>query len=119
MAKINNLYGYNLNLPATYMGPNYIYAISIPPSGSASLVTYNINLNPSSTYPVLPSPVARVSCTYAQQAYFSTERTGGVNGAVIPANINTNQRIYIIRTQSGSMASRGLISVVTRKKQGN
>lgn len=95
--KINNLYGYNLNLPTTYMGPNYIYAISIPSSGSASLVTYNSNLNPPAAYPVLPSPVASTSCTYTQQAYFNTARTGGANGAVIPANINTNQRVYIIR----------------------
>ena len=54
--------GYNLNLPATYKGPNHVYAISISPSGGASLVTYNSNLNPPSTYPVLPSPVAGASC---------------------------------------------------------
>ncbi len=97
LAKINTLYGYNMNLPATYMGTNYVYAISIAVSGDARLVTYNSNLNPPVTYPVLPSPVARTACTYSQQPYFSTARTGGVDGAVIPTNINKNQRIYIIR----------------------
>ncbi len=97
LANINTLYGYNLNLPATYMGTNYVYAISIAPSGEARLVTYDSNLKPSSAYPVLPAPVASASCTHTQQVYFSTARTGGVSGAVIPANINTNQRIYIIR----------------------
>ena len=97
LGTINTIYGYNLNIPAIYSGPNYVYAISIPSSGSASLVTYNSNLNPPALFPVLPSPLASASCTYAQQAYFSTARTGGVNGAVIPANINTNQTIYMIR----------------------
>ena len=97
LTNINSQRGSNLNLPPTYMGTNYVYAISIAPSGDARLVTYNSNLNPPATYPVLPSPVASAACTHTQQAYFSTERTGGVNGVVIPANINTNQRIYIIR----------------------
>jgi hypothetical protein len=97
LANINSQQGYNLNLPATYRGTNYVYAVSIAPSGDARLVTYNSNLNPPSTYPVLPSPVTSASCTYTQQPYFSTARTGGVNGVVIPTNINTNQRIYIVR----------------------
>ena len=97
LAEINRLKGYNLNLPTRYRGTNFIYAISIAPSGDARLVTYDSNLNPPAVYPVLPSLVASASCTYAQQAYFSTSRTGGVDGTVIPANINTNQRIYIIR----------------------
>jgi hypothetical protein len=97
MENINNLKSYNLPLPTAYMGPNYVYAISITPSGSASLVTYNSKLNPPATYPVLPSPVACASCTHPLQPYFSTVRTGGVDGAVIPPNINTNERIYIVR----------------------
>jgi hypothetical protein len=97
LANINSQEGYNLTLPATYIDTNYVYAISIAPSGDARLITYNSNLKPPSTYPVLPSPVTRTSCTYALQPYFSTTRTGGVNGAVIPANINKNQIIYIVR----------------------
>ena len=34
LTNINNQQGYNLNLPAAYMGPNYVYAISITPIGS-------------------------------------------------------------------------------------
>ncbi len=75
LANINSQQGYNLTLPATYMGTNYVYAVSIAPSGDACLVTYNSKLKPPSTYPVLPSPVTRASCTYAQQPYFSTTRT--------------------------------------------
>jgi hypothetical protein len=97
LVQVNNFYGYNLDLPTTYRGSNYVYAISIEPSGSASLVTYNSNLNPLSTYPVLPSPVASTPCTHTQQAYFRTVRTGGVDGVIIPANINTKQTIHIIR----------------------
>ncbi|MBE3036189.1 MAG: hypothetical protein IMZ70_03780, partial [Candidatus Atribacteria bacterium] len=97
LVQVNNFYGYNLDLPATYMGSNYVYAISITPSGDPRLVTYNSNINPPSTYPVLPSPVASTPCTYTQQAYFRTVRTGGVDGVIIPANINTKQTIHIIR----------------------
>lgn len=97
LAKINNLYGYKLAIPSTYMGSNYVYAISIPLSGSANLLTYNSNLNPPATYPVLPSPVPNTACTHALQPYFSTTRIGGLNGALIPANTNTNQRVYFIR----------------------
>ncbi len=95
LANINTNKGYNLNLPKTYMGPNLVYAISITPSGNASLVTYDSKVNPPATYPVLPAPVVSASCT--QQAYFSIERTGGVNGVVIPANMNTNETVYLIR----------------------
>jgi hypothetical protein len=97
MANINAQHGYNLNLPTAYMGPNYVYAISIPTAGSASLVTYNSNLNPPATYPVLPSPVASAACTHSEQSYFKTVLTGGVGDVHIPANTNTNQRVYIIR----------------------
>ena len=97
LAKINNLYGNSLNLPATYMGPNYVYAVSIPLSGIATLYTYNSNLNPPATYPVLPSPVPITACTYSQQPYFSTVRTGGVDGVIIPKDINKNQKVHIVR----------------------
>ncbi len=95
MANINEHEGYNLTLPASYAGPNYIYAISIAPSGSASLVTFNSNLHPPSTYPKLPSP-RPVSTPCTAQAPFSID-TSGTAGAVIPARINTNETVYIIR----------------------
>jgi hypothetical protein len=97
LTKINNLYGYDLKLPATYRGPNYVYAIAIPPSGNVRLVTYNSNLDPPSNYPVLPAPVAGASCTHTQQAYFSTVRIGGVDNVRVPLNSNKNQRVYIVR----------------------
>lgn len=95
LADINSTMGYNLDLPATYRGPNVVYVLSIAPSGRARLLTLDSRLNPPDTYPVLPSPVASASCT--QQSYFSYTRTGGVNGAVVPPGTNTNQTVYLIR----------------------
>ena len=95
MANINQRQGYNLAPPASYVGPNSIYAISIPPSGSASLLTYDSHITPSATYPVLSPPPASTTCT--AQTPFSITVTGGQNGAVIPAGINTNETLYIIR----------------------
>jgi hypothetical protein len=96
MANINKLEAYNLTLPAAYRGPNYIYAISITPSGSASLVTYNSNVNPLSTYPVLPPP-ALVSAACKPPSPSSIVVTGGVGGAVIPLVANKNETLYFAR----------------------
>ena len=95
MGNINRLESYNLTIPASYASPNYIYAISITTSGSASLVTYNSNLNPSSSYPTLPSP-APVSTPCAAQTPFIID-TSITPGAVIPEGINTNETLYMIR----------------------
>ena len=99
LAKINTRYG-NLKLPTTYMGSNYVYVISISitplPSGSASLVTYNSNLTPPSTYPVLPPPlIGSASC--GQQGTISYTLPNEVNGDIVPPNHNTYQRVYIVR----------------------
>jgi hypothetical protein len=96
MANINQLEGYSLTLPASFRSPNYIYAIVAAPSGGANLVTYNSNLYPPSTYPVLPSPVPfTAECT--GQTPFNIGVTGGTNGALIPPGINTNETVYMIR----------------------
>ena len=96
LANISTLEGYNLTLPASYQGPNYIYAISIAPSGSASLVTYNSNLNPPSTYPALP-PVPLLSTCAATP--FRIPTTGSIPPpppaqGFIP---NTNETVYFMR----------------------
>ena len=96
LANINTFERYSLTLPAGYKGPNYIYAISITPSGRASLATFNSNVNPPSTYPVLPPP-ALVSAPCTPPTPPSIAITGGVNGAVIPAGINTSETLYIVR----------------------
>jgi hypothetical protein len=96
LANINELESYNLNLPASYQGPNNIYAISIAPSGSADLVTFNSSLNPPSTYPVLPPP-ALLSTACTPPTPSSITVTGGIGGAVIPAGANTNETLYIVR----------------------
>ncbi len=97
LAKMNELEGYNLSIPTSYQGPNQIYAISIAPSGgAATLATFNSEVQPSSTYPVLPASVpTNSSCT--EQAPFSVTVTGGKSGAVVPGGTNTNETLYMIR----------------------
>ena len=97
MANINKLEGYNLTLPASYAGPNYIYAISIAPSGSASLVTFNTNLHPPSTYPVLPAPPPVSTPCAMQSPSVTIEVPDAYASAVIPEHINKNETLYIIR----------------------
>lgn len=46
MAAANATNSYGLKLPSSYQGPNFVYTISITPSGTASLTTYNANLHP-------------------------------------------------------------------------
>ena len=100
-ASINSLGKYNLTLPASYQGPNYIYAISIAtaPSEGASLVTFNSNVSPPSTYPVLPPPtLVSAQCPITgngAQTYFSIQVTSA-NGT-IPAVINKNETVYMMR----------------------
>lgn len=95
LTKVNALEGYNLALPTSYRSPNYIYAIAITPSGNASLVTYNSNLNPSSAYPVLPAgKIVSTACT-AQEPFRISVPSG--QGSVVPAGINTNETVYFIR----------------------
>jgi hypothetical protein len=75
-----------------------VYAISIPPKGSASLVTFNSNLNPLLTYPVLPPPaLTSAACPTANSvpALFNIQVTAS-NGT-IPLDINKNETVYMIR----------------------
>ncbi len=99
LARINQLEGYNLTVPASYAGPNYIYAISVTPSGVASLVTYNSNVNPPRTYPSLPAGgIVSAACLPATtNTTFHIQVTGGVDGAVVPAGINVNETVYLVR----------------------
>ena len=96
LADIKAAKGYNLNLPTIYLGSNFVYAISITPSGDVSLATFDSKLTPPATYPVLPPPpIVSASCT--QQDYFSYTLTAGVNGVVVPPGTNINETAYLIR----------------------
>jgi hypothetical protein len=99
LANINKLEDYNLSLPASYISPNYIYAISIAPLGRSHLVTYNSNVVPPSTYPTLPAGrIVSAPCLPAStNTTFHIQVTGGVGGAVVPAGINTNETVYLVR----------------------
>jgi hypothetical protein len=80
--------GYPMALPPSYRGPNFVYVISVTPAGDAGLAILDSRLDPPATFPELPSPVARDACTL--QAPFSYNRTAGVDGVTMPANINKN-----------------------------
>lgn len=95
LTEINTAEGYNLTLPASYRGPNLVYVIAVTPAGDASLTTLDSKLDPPTTYPELPSPVALDSSPL--QTPFSYNRTAGVDNVTIPANINTNETVYLIR----------------------
>ena len=70
-----------------------MYVVSITPSGTASLITYNSNVVPPTTYPALPSSgLVSAACTVNSPA--SLQVNVGVNGAVIPTGINTNETVY-------------------------
>ncbi len=97
LTKINTTAGYKLALPASYQGPNYIYAISIAPAGHASFVSYNSNLNPPATYPVLPSPPSLGNSPCTAQTFFSITAVGGIGGAVVPAGTNHDETVYMVR----------------------
>jgi hypothetical protein len=96
MAKTNEIEGYKLDLPSRYEGPNYIYAISITATGSASLVTYHDDLTPASGY-LSPSPKPVISTQCTEQQPFTISLSGGYGGASIPPGINTNETVYMIR----------------------
>ena len=95
MTSITTAKGYNLTLPTSYEGPNIVYVITVTSAGDASLATLDSRLAPNTTYPDLPSSVASDSCTL--QTPFSYNRTAGVDDVTIPANINTNETVYLIR----------------------
>ena len=99
MADINTAQGYNLTLPAAYEGPDHVYAISITPStGAASIATYNANLSPPSTFPVLPAALTASTCNMQLQLTNPWTITNvGVGGSSVPANINKNATVYLIR----------------------
>ena len=96
MTNIDEHEDYNLTLPTSYAGPNYIYAISITPSGVPRLVAYNSRVSPGSKYPALPSPKPKIGTQCTAQEPFSID-TSTIAGAEIPANINTNETLYIVR----------------------
>ena len=110
LTNLNKLFGASLKLPTAYAGPNQIYAVSITPSGSASLTTFDANLSPSASAPVLPAALPQTACNaqphkfsftlIAGQPYSQTldgvTTTGNVP-AVLPTGISTSQTVYMIR----------------------
>jgi hypothetical protein len=97
LANINKNEGYDLSLPASYPGPNYIFAISITRPRSAELLTYNSAVKPNSSYPELPPPRPVISNQCTQQAPFTIDVIGGRDGAVVPPGINTDETLYMVR----------------------
>jgi hypothetical protein len=90
LAAANGTNSYGLALPSSYQGPNFVYAISITPSGTASLTTYNANLHPLPSYPVLPPPA--LTKTPCQAAPFNIPAPWSSPGVT-----NTNETLYLMR----------------------
>ncbi len=89
-AAANAAHNYGLSLPTSYQGPNFVYAISITPSGTAALTTYSSSLHPKSTYPALPPPpLANVAC---QMPPFNISAPSST-----PPVTNTNETLYLMR----------------------
>jgi hypothetical protein len=110
LANINRRYGDRLAMPSSYAGPNQVYAVSITPSGSASLVTFDAKLTPPIGPVVLPAALPIAHCNLQQQPFsfsivaglpFSQTMNGvtttGTVNAVMPRDISTNQTVYMIR----------------------
>jgi hypothetical protein len=90
LAAANTSHSYGLSIPSAYQGPNVVYAISIASSGTASLLTYNTNLQPASTYPALPPPaLVSAPCSLA------TFNISAPSSA--PPVTNTNETLYLMR----------------------
>ncbi len=99
MASVNKVLGNGLAVPATYPGPNTVHAISITADKHASLGAYDAGLSPASTYPAMPAPVASASCAGAgtNPPRFTITAANGIGGATIPAGMNANETLYMIR----------------------
>lgn len=90
MTDLNQKKAYKLPLPSSYTGPNNIYAITVTPSGAASLATYDSKVTPKSTYPVLtPEPPVNTAC----QATLFNYPAPSAN----PPVTNRNETLYLIR----------------------
>lgn len=96
LAAAERLAGRSLSLPTTYAGPDIVYAVAFAPGGGARLVVYDARLSPPTTFPVLPTPLS-LSTPCLPQVPASLVVTGGVGGAVVPPNANTNQTLYLVR----------------------
>jgi hypothetical protein len=97
LAELNHRYGDALEVPLRFQGSNLVYALTLPAAGGPRLTTFASAAAPEAAYPVLPAPVPILASTSTRQAAFSTSRSGGVAGALVPANSNRNQKIHIIR----------------------
>lgn len=98
MATVKKQYT-DLTLPTVYAGPNHIYAVSIKPktataTSSAGLVTFNSNLNPPASYPLLPATVASAACPGAN----TTPALFNITAAAVPSmGINSSMTVHMIR----------------------
>lgn len=90
LAAANSANSYGLTLPSSYQGPNFVYAISITPSGTANLTAYNSNLQPPPSYPVLPPPALASASCQTPQFNISAPSSN-------PPVTNTNETVYLMR----------------------
>jgi len=90
LAAANAAHSYGLTLPSSYQGPNFVYAVSITPSGTASLTTFNSTLNPPPTFPALPPPALAGALCSLPAFNISAPSSH-------PPVTNTNETLYLMR----------------------
>ncbi len=99
MSALDTRLALGLTPPTAFVSSNLVYAISIKPSGTATLTSYDAALSPPTTYPALPAPVATATCPGAHTTpkAFVIQAPNGVAGAGIPLGINTSQTLHLVR----------------------
>lgn len=96
LANLNALHNYHLAVPTAYAGPNCIYALSLTAGGIPALTAFNSNVSPVSTYPALATGAfGAAAAPTPTPAHLIL--TGGTGGAVVPAGINRDETVYLVR----------------------
>ena len=92
--KTQNSYGYAV--PTSWEGPNMIYVLKVPtvPGDSPVLASYDTHVTPGDTYPNLTPTYAYSPTNFQNLTVINTSTTVGSS---IPANISTNQTVYLVR----------------------
>ena len=94
LARINHQEGYKFAIPASYAGPNYVYAISITPSGAASLT---LQRQAESAFLLSVAVLRRRSPLPATRKHISDQSQGRRERRYRSCRINTNETVYMIR----------------------
>jgi hypothetical protein len=91
---LKSLNSYEYAVPDDWEGPNKLYVLAVTPVGATVLNTYDTQINPGTSYPVL-NPAWQDSPSSNQPAFET--KPSEHSGYSLPSGINTNQTVYFIR----------------------